>query len=273
MVAGGCYAVASGFAMAYLFRPIRSRERSVLLVTAAAGLCLTAALCVRGVRLGRLPGFGCFEALAWYALAVTGSYLYVAGRHETRALSAILLPYVTLLTGLGLLGVKTPFTVDPQIQSVWLGLHVVTAFVGYGLFTLEGILALAYLVQDWNLKHKRFGAVFHRFPSLETLDRLMIELISSAFLLLTLSIGLGIFLAHLNNWGAKWTTDPKVAASGATWLVYAILFHLRMSADRHGRRLALVAVFGFLCAMLTFVGVDLVSESMHDFLFTNPGLG
>ena len=116
------------------------------------------------------------------------------------------------------------------------GSAVGTAFCGYGLFTIESVVAAAYLLQDRNLKRRNFGPVYRNLPALETLDRVMFELIGPAFLLFSVSIAMGVGLAHVNKWGVRWTTDPKVLATGFTWLVYGVLFHLRRGADRHGRR-------------------------------------
>ena len=267
LLASCLYAIASLAAVQSLVRGSAAVGRAQTLVTWGGGLCLLAILIVRGLTLARVPAFGLFEALVWYGLAVTIAFLVLAASHETPGLSGILLPYVTLVVLCSLFGVRQDIPVDPDIQSIWLGLHVVTAFIGYGLFTLESLLAVAYLIQDRNLKHKRFGPVFRRLPSLEMLDHLMQEQIGLAFLVFSLSIGLGIFLAHRSGWGTLWTTDPKVATAAGTWLVYAILFHLRLTADRHGRQVAIVALAGLVSVLITFFGVHLVTGSMHDFVF------
>jgi ABC-type transport system involved in cytochrome c biogenesis permease subunit len=218
--------------------------------------------------MGRIPAFGVFEALVWYAFAVTVAYISLAARHETRGVCGFLLPFVTVVVAGSLPAIATPVVVEPGIQSAWLGLHIATAFLGYGFFTLESVLALAYLVQDGNLKRKSFGALFQRLPSLEALDHLMREQISVAFVLFSFSLAMGVVLAHQRNWGAAWVTDPKVAGAAATWLVYALLFHLRLAADRHGRRMAQVALAGLACVLVTFFGVHLLTSSLHEFIFT-----
>ena len=267
----GLYGLASILAVAYLVRPRPWAQRTANATAAVAGLSLVAALAVRGVRFGRVPAFGVFESLTWYGATITAAYLYVAGRYQTRALSVILLPFLTVVVAAGFCCIGTTVPVEASFQSTWLTLHVLAAFTGYGFFTLECVFGVLYVIQDHNLKHKRIGILFHRFPSLETLDKLMLEFIRFAFLIFTISIGLGIILAHMNEWGTRWTTDPKVAATAATWLVYAVLFHLKTSADRHGRRVALVAIAGFVCVAVTFLGVHFVTESIHDFVLFRSG--
>jgi len=266
VVACGLYVAASGLAVHRLVRAAPSRGRGMAPLLSAAAVCLVAVLALRGLRLERIPAFGIFEALVWYGLSVTLAYLCMAVRHDTRGVSGILLPFVTVVVIGSLAGMHTQVVADAQIQTAWLGLHIAAAFVGYGMFTLESFLAIAYLIQDRNLKRKRFGRVFHRLPPLEALDQLMHEQIGFAFLMFSLSIVLGVFLTHRFGWGTLWTTDPKVAGAAATWLVYAILFHLRLTADRHGRRMAMVALAGLACVLVTFLGVHLMTSSIHDFI-------
>jgi ABC-type transport system involved in cytochrome c biogenesis permease subunit len=271
--AAAVYVAAAVIAVRQLVRGEPANEYRLLALVSLAAVCLGAVLTARGLRTGRIPAFGVFEVLVWYGLAVTLAYLALAFRHRTRGIPGILLPAVAAVVLASLPALRAPVVpVDSQILSFWLGLHVVTAFLGYGLFTLESVLAVAYLIQDRNLKRKHFGALFQRLPSLETLDHLMYEQIGLAFLLFSFSMALGVVLVRRCGWGITWATDPKVAGAAATWLVYAILFHLRLGADRHGRRMALVALIGLACVIITFIGVHLVAPSVHDFFLPGQGL-
>jgi len=135
---------------------------------------------------------------------------------------------------------------------------------------LAGVLASAYLVQDRNLKHKRFGLVWERLPALETLDHLMGWQLGLGFLLLTGSILLGITQIWRNSGGGEWLTDPKVGATAVTWILFAVLVHMRASAKRHGRNMAVVTIAGLLCLLFAFIGVHLVTNSVHSFVGIIP---
>ena len=268
--AAALYTVAAILALRSALRteaPARPAEPAQSAAAALGALCLGVGLVLHGSRLGMFPAFGAFEAASWYAMAVTVSYLLVIQRHDIRALAAFLFPYLAVLVLVALSQIAVTPTIPANLRTAMLGLHVATAFAGYGLFTIESVVAAAYLLQDRNLKRRHFGALFQKLPALDTLDRVMFELIGPAFFLFTVSIAMGVVLAHLNKWGVRWTTDPKVLATGFTWLVYGVLFYLRCSADRHGRKVAWVAVLGFLCILLAFLGVHLLAQSMHNFGF------
>ena len=268
VLAGILYLVASGFALMRFFQPAAPDvDRAVLRGALLAALCLTAALATRALDAARIPAFGAFEVLACYAVTVTVAYAYLTTRYALRGMAALVLPFVCVVVGCAVTAVSDSQFVSRDIQSLWLALHIVTAFVGYGFLTIISALAVAYLIQDRNLKRKHLGAVFLRLPPLETLDHLMHSLIGFAFLMFSCAIVVGIALTHILGWGARWLTDPKIACTAAAWLAYAALFHMQRGADQHGRRVAWVAVLGFVCALFAFLGVHLVAQSMHDFVF------
>jgi len=83
---------------------------------------------------------------------------------------------------------------------------------------------------------------------------------------------LGVRLVHLIGGRLEWLSDPKVATTGATWIVYALLLYLRGSAGHHGRKIAIATLLGLLLVLFTFVGVGLLADSRHAFaLPQTPG--
>ena len=84
---------------------------------------------------------------------------------------------------------------------------------------------------------------------------------------------IGVVLTHLNHWGGRWLTDPKIVATVVTWLVYAVLFRLRTAGRRHGREMALVALVGLVCVLFSFLGVHLVAHSIHGLVTAAAGTG
>ncbi len=258
------FGYASASAVVQFFRSGEGGERAPLISAGIAVLLVMTVLVMNGIQSGRVPAFGRFESLACYTTAVTVSFLVLAARHGLRGISAFVLPYVTalLLVAVTATGHNPP---DPGFPNSWLTLHVLSAFAGYGLFTISAFLAVAYLVQDHNLKHKNIGAVFERLPSLGMLDRLMHRQMGIGFLMLTVSMLFGVRLVCLIGGGPEWLSDPKVATVAVTWFVYATLLYLRGKAGHHGRRIAIATLVGLLFVLFTFVGVGLFAESRHAF--------
>ncbi len=260
----GLYGLASVLAVVSFVRPGPTTERNVRVSMTAGSAVLVGILLLHAVRSGTVPAFSRFDAMACYSVAATAAYLHMAMKDRTRGISIIIAPYLTAMLVLAVSSGYTGTVKAPAVQNIWLGLHVLTAFVSYALFSLAGILALAYVLQDHNLKRKRITTL-SRLPALETLDRLMSHQVGIAFLILTVSIVLGFVLVRMTGGDGRWLTDPKVAATVMTWAVYAVLVHMRASAGRHGRGLALVTVLGFCCVLFAFIGVHAIANSVHSF--------
>jgi ABC-type uncharacterized transport system permease subunit len=266
------YCLSAVLAVMALSRAGERKETSALALFSVGALLILTLLGIRLFRGESLPVFTRFDALASYTLALSGAYLLLTAFRYTRGLAAVLMPYgaVSLLCGISALRMDAGAPVP--VQGFWLILHVLTAYAAFGVFTLAGLNAVLYLVQDSNLKHKRLGLVWERLPSLESLDRLMSLLAGIAFVLLTLSVVLGFVLVRSSEGGDEWFTDPKVLATMATWVVLAVFVHMRAKADRHGQGIALMALTGLACLLFAFLGVPLVANTLHSFLQIRAGV-
>ena len=262
----GCYVVASFLALASLLGFREKGERAAITLMGVGGAILAGVLVYRGVGFTSLHAFNRFDALTAYALALSGAYGLWSAFRYTRGIAAILIPYATLLLLCGISAFHLDAGAPAPIQGPGMILHVITAYAAFGVFTLASISAVIYLMQDSNLKNKRFGVVWSRLPSLEKLDHIMSRLVGVAFLLLTVSIVTGIFLIRELGGGEDWIRDPKVVSTVILWILLAVFVHLRASSGRHGRGIALVAVFGLACLLFAFMGVHLVAPTVHSFI-------
>jgi cytochrome c-type biogenesis protein CcsB len=152
----------------------------------------------------------------------------------------------------------------PILQSFWLSFHVAAALLGNATFALAFLGGILYLIQERQLKGKKFGFFYKRLPSLETLDALNYYCINIGFILLTLGIITGSLYAQYTL-GAFWQWDPKETMTLVAWLLYAGLFHARLLKGWRGRRAALLAIAGFAVLMVTFLGADVWQRSYHRF--------
>jgi len=141
----------------------------------------------------------------------------------------------------------------PALKSNWLLIHVVTCFLGYASFTVALGAALLFLVQE---KRPRAS-----LPAAPLLDRLLYRATMLGFLLLTFGILTGAVWAE-TAWGRYWSWDPKETWSLITWLIYASLLHARLLKGWHGRRIAWLAVLGFMAVIFTYLGVNYL-PSLH----------
>jgi len=144
----------------------------------------------------------------------------------------------------------------PALKSNWLLIHVVVCFLGYAALTVAFGAALLFLIQDYSPREA--------LPALPMLDRLIYRAAILGFFLLTFGILTGAVWAE-TAWGKYWSWDPKEDASLVTWLIYAAMLHARQLKGWQGRRIAWLAVLGFLAVIFTYFGVNYL-QSMHAYM-------
>jgi len=66
-------------------------------------------------------------------------------------------------------------------------------------------------------------------------------------------------------WGKYWSWDPKETWSLITWFVYALYLHARFVGGWRGKRVAILAVVGFIAVIFTYLGVNLVLSGLHSY--------
>ena len=262
----GCFGAASAYSYVCLIRqhPPEQGSRGVPLLLALGCAPLLAILVLHGVNASHLPMFNSFNVLTAYGICLTFAAIFVLARRRTQGVLAILAPYVTivLIAGLPSVGMRTG-PVAQEVPHTVLLVHLLIAFASYALFSLASIIAIAYLIQDRNFKNRNFGVVFERLPPLETLDHMMFQLVGIAFLLLTISLVMGVYLVHQSGNRLAWMTDPKILSTLATWILYAGLVHMRANAGRHGTRLAAITLIGLAFVLFSMFGVHLIAHSLH----------
>ena len=145
-----------------------------------------------------------------------------------------------------------------------IALHAGILFTGYLAFLLAVVSGLAFLIQERRLKRKDPRFLYSSILPLELLDRINLYAVVSGFLLFTLGMVGGYFLAR-KEWGAYFSADPKEMASLLTWVAYAFVLVLRLSVGLRGRRVVFMSVMSFGMVLFTFVGVNYWLGGRHVF--------
>ncbi len=203
-------------------------------------------------------------ALSVFAWALVAAFLLLYWRYPIKVLGALVAPLAALIVSGSLIMPGKVGAVSPALRSFWVYLHVILAFLGNASLTLAGLGGIFYLVQERQIKGKKFGFFYRRLPSLEQLDALNYWCLTIGFPLLTGAIITGSLYAQLTL-GRFWNWDPKEIFTLIAWLIYAVLLHERLAVGWRGRRAALMAICGFLVLIITFVGANLWLSSYHSF--------
>ena len=233
-----------------------------ILVT--SGILQTAYLVSRYLQTGYAPVTSLHETVAFFAWASTWAYLSFRWRYTVKNFGTFvaLLIFALLVISASVSRKTAPLV--PALQSLWLPIHAGVSLIAYGFLALAFCGGVMYLLQEWELKSKRFGYFFSRLPSLEALDQLNSHCLTAGFLFLTFGIVTGMAWAH-QAWGTYWQWDPKETWSLITWLIYLIQVHQRITVGWRGRRAAAMAIFGFCVVLFTLWGVTFLLGGVHTY--------
>jgi cytochrome c-type biogenesis protein CcsB len=224
----------------------------------------TAFLAYRYYLLGTAPILDLKSALSFFAWSIICVYLIIQSRFKLMVLGSFVAPFAAFLMIISSAMPWTEEPVKPLFKSLWLTVHVGTVFIGDALLAIAFLAAIMYLIQEYQIKQKRLGAIYSRLPSLATLDRINYYSIVYGFPFLTVGMITGSVYAQYAL-GSYWQWDPKEVWSLISWLFYAALLHQRIAVGWQGRRAAIMAIVCFSVLVFTFVGVSLLMGGYHSF--------
>jgi len=227
----------------------------------------TAALAIDWAIDGRYPLLSLRETLSFLAWTIVAAYGVVLYRYGAQALGVVAVPLVSALTFVALF-IKTgsPDASGPLAGSSakWLlPVHATLLSFAYAALFVVFVASVMYLLQERELKLKTFSAIFHRLPSLTTVNDIASASATIGLTLLTLGIATGMLLSTARD-GRIWHNDPKEITAALTWLLYVVLIAYRSTAQWRGRKAAWLGVAGFALVLFTFLGPRLMS-SYHAF--------
>jgi len=218
----------------------------------------------RYYSLGTAPVLNFKSALSFFSWSIICAYLVFQLKFRLMVLGSFVAPFAAFLM---IVSTAMPWIegpVKPIYKSLWFTVHVGTIFMGNGLFAIAFLAAIMYLIQEHQIKRKRFGSFYPRLPSLATLDGINYHSLIYGFPFLTVGMITGSIYAQYAL-GTYWQWDPKEVWSLITWLFYGALLHERLVAGWRGRRAALMSIFCFCILIFTFVGASFLLGGYHSF--------
>jgi ABC-type uncharacterized transport system permease subunit len=199
------------------------------------------------------------SVLAWF-LVVLQIWSELLLRVGTVALFTA--PLASGLVGLALMLGLAPGAQPSGGRNAWFILHVALSVLGLALLALAFISAALYVLQFRELKAKRFGQVFQRFPPLERLDRLNLVALVAGFPALT--IGVLLAVGYAVRYAGGMHVDPAQLVWGSfTWVV---LGWVRVVRHWAGRRAAFASIAGFAAVVLVYIALKLAQPGTQRFL-------
>ncbi|MFN0172575.1 MAG: inner membrane protein YpjD [Bryobacteraceae bacterium] len=205
-----------------------------------------------GLLTHHFPANTVYESISLFAFLMAMLFLVAHWRYHLETLSVVVYPLIFMMTLIAGLGRPVAAWSSPVVRSAWLTLHVVLVLLGYAAFLLTAVGAMAYLLQERELKRKKPQAFYYRLPPLGTLDEVISRSMAVGFVLVTVAVVVAATWAFVEV-GTGWITDPKIVISLGTWLLYLAMIFLRVSAGWRGRKAAVMALTALGCSAITWI--------------------
>ena len=220
-----------------------------------AGILMRWALSYR-LGMGHVPLTNYYESLIFFSWSLSVFIIFMRKRSlypvitcVAAGLSLMLMGYASLSPGVE----KSIQPLIPALQSNWLHIHVITCFLGYAAFAVSFICGALYFFGPGRI-----------IPARESLEDINYRSIIIGFSMLTSGILTGAVWAHF-AWGSYWSWDPKETWSLITWIIYALVLHLRLTGGLKGRRIAILSIVGFASVIMTYFGVNYFLTGLHSY--------
>jgi cytochrome c-type biogenesis protein CcsB len=232
-----------------------------ILLTAIAALVHGLALLARGMAAdpNRVPWGNMYEFTLSGTFVVALLYLVLLRRFQLEWMGPVVVAFVLALMMVAVVWLYSPVApLTEALYSPWLVIHVVSAVIATGAFTLGGICSVLYLLKERSTRERGYLA---RVPATVSLDRLSYRMHAFGFPVWTFAVLItGPIWAH-QAWSSYWNWDPKEVWAFITWVVYAAYLHARATVGWKGRNAAYVALVGLATLWFNFIGINFFSTS------------
>ncbi|SFC21711.1 cytochrome c-type biogenesis protein CcsB [Nocardioides terrae] len=242
------------------------------LLTVIAVAAHLAALVGRGMAADphRVPWGNMYEFTLSGTFVVAAAYVVLHRRLALAWMAPLVLTFVLVCLMIAVLWLYEPVAqLTEALNSYWLVIHVVSAILATGAFTLGGMTSAVYLIKART--GERESGWLSRVPSLDVLDQVAYRIHSFGFPVWTFAVLItGPIWAH-QAWSSYWNWDPKEVWAFITWVVYAGYLHARATAGWRGRNAAILALVGMATLWFNFIGINYFSStSQHSYAAPAP---
>lgn len=219
---------------------------------------------LRTVEFDHSPITNVFEIFTVLALSVSFSYFLLELLTDIRGTGLFIIIISFFFQVISSMFIQDLTEVRDVLRSNLLGIHVISALLGYSAFTVSAVYGFLYLILYKDLKLNKFGLIFNRLPNLEVLEKLSLYSAVIGFCTITLTITIGII--WLPKAFPKYSyLDPKLIGTALVWVLYGIGITSKVIGKWRGKRLVIFSISGFVVAILSTILSNFLAQSFHSF--------
>ena len=230
-------------------------NKKILLSLAAVAVLLHAWILIQHLFTPMGVDVGLFTILSLVGWLVALLLIITAITQPVECLGIIVFPFTAAMLLLRTI-VNQPHYLSQQLPA-GLEFHILVSILAYSLLSIAVVQAILLYIQDAHLHNKHPGGFIRAFPPLETMEKMLFQMIGLGFTVLSISLISGgfylddIFAQHLVH---------KTILSIIAWFLFAILIWGRWQFGWRGRIAIRWTVSGFVLLMLAYFGSKIVIE-------------
>lgn len=221
-------------------------------------------LLLRTIVFDHPPIINKFEIFTVLSFSLGFSYFVLELFTDVRDTGVFILMFSLLFQVVSSIFIVDTFEVQEVLRNKLLGIHVVSAILGYSGFTIAAVYGGLFFLLYKNIKSNKYGLIFNRLPSLEILEKLNFYSVVIGFILLTIAILIG-FIWLPNAFPDFSYSDPKLISIGIIWLIFGSGIFAKISAKLYGKKVIIFSLVGFVLAMSSLLVFNFIAKSFHSF--------
>lgn len=229
--------------------------RNIFNIFMGIGLLFNIAdMVLRYLNTGAVPTSTLYDVMSMVCISFGITYFILYAKYKRPLVGLFIAPLMVLSS---IISICFPPYVTPSysvVDSIWRYVHLPFIVLGTTFLVAAFVASVMYLIQEAQLKKKKFGFVFQRFPALDTIANINNTSLNIGFQLYTIGAALGSVWMLQNNL-EEILPSAKIIFSTLTWLLYAALITLKLKKAITPRQTAQWTVIGFLLILITYVGV------------------
>jgi cytochrome c-type biogenesis protein CcsB len=170
----------------------------------------------------------------------------------------------------------------PVLHDVWLYIHTNVIIFSYALISMAAVSAGIYLVYRLGggaadyVRVGGAGTLILKKPDGQSylsesgsspgqvFDGATMVLMELAFIMLWTGLVMGAIWAD-HSWGRPWGWDPKEVFALNTFIILALLVHVRLKVRDKGLWTALLAMAGFIVMLFNWIFINFVIVGLHSY--------
>ena len=193
----------------------------------------------------------------WISALVVFIYLVGTCIHPIKSLGLVTLPVAIFNIAFAVIWGDNITLIQHQTPVFFW--HIGLSIAGFTVLALSVLQSLMFALQEFGLKQKRFQMVGNLLPPIQTMERVLFELIWLGFVLLSIAIILG-GVYNYQTQGSLFSFNHHNLLALLSWFIFMVLLYGRNIKGWRGIQTVKWTVGAFVLLNLGYFGSKLVSE-------------